>query len=131
MCSIVQQMPCQTTSLLQKRKHSDIIEWSARMMPKTYNPPTNAVVKSLHLDDISHIGLVIGKNGAVFNAITHQTPGISYIWFDKDAKRIEVWGETTTSINQAFEKLWKRINYVESLNKYDNVYTNLLFNYEE
>lgn len=131
MCSIVQQMPFHTTSLLQKRKHYEIVEWSARMMPKIYNPPSSGICKSIYLDDISHIGLVIGKNGAVFNAITHQTPGILYIWFNKNTKCIEVWGDNTTSINHAFEKIWQRINYVDSLNKYDIVHTNLLFNCEE
>lgn len=121
-------MPCQTTSLLQKRKHAEMIGWSARMMPKVYNPPTHGICKKIVLDDVTHIGLIIGKNGSVFNAITHQTPGVEYIWYDKDTKSIEVWAETINGIQLAFEKLWQRVNYVNSLNKYDNVVNNILFN---
>ena len=97
-------MPSPQTSLLEKRKYADMIGWCARMTPKIYNPPTYGVCKKIVLDDVTHIGLIIGKNGSVFNAITHQTPGVEYIWYDKDTKSIEVWAETINGIQLAFEK---------------------------
>lgn len=113
--------------LPKKRKHSEIVAWSATMMPKIYNPPADGICRSVCLDDASHIGLVIGKNGSVFNAITHQTPGVMYIWYNKNTRSIEVWGDSVSGINQAIEKIWQRVNYVDSLRKFDNVHTNLLY----
>jgi polyribonucleotide nucleotidyltransferase len=34
---------------------------------------------------------VIGKDGKVFKAITHQS-GVEYIWYRNDTHTVEVWG---------------------------------------
>lgn len=126
MNSVVFAQTYANVSLPLKRKHSETVGWSARTMPNMYNPPTHAKCTKLYLDDVTHIGLVIGKNGAVFNAITHQTPDVEYIWYDKDSKTIEVWGNSSDAIHNALEKLWKRINDVNSMKKFDRVHTNVL-----
>ena len=54
---------------------------------------------------------VIGKAGYYFNAITYQS-GCSYIWFHKEEGYIEVWGSTQDSLDDAEERLIKRMDHI-------------------
>lgn len=89
------------------------MQWSNRGMPKVYNPPPRGFCQKLSLDSTDNIAMVIGKNGAVFNAITHQTPDLTYIWFDKRTKQIEVWGDTPMSVHAGYHKILNRIEFVK------------------
>ena len=89
--------------------------WSNKMMPKIYNPPPQGRCKTVDISGANKIGLVIGKNGAVFNAITSQTDDVTYIWFDNQTKLVEVWGDSEMGIDMACFKILRRIHYVNSL----------------
>ena len=91
---------------------SNGFQWSNRNMPKFYNPPPKGFCKKVDLHTTDNIGLVIGKNGAVFNAITHQTPDLTYIWFNRQTKSIEVWGDTPMSVHMGYRKILDRIDFV-------------------
>ena len=92
------------------------VQWSNRSMPKIYNPPPSGYLRVLELENTDHIAMVIGKNGAVFNAITHQTRGLTYIWYDRIGKRIEIWGDTTSSVSDGYDKVMDRVRMVRSMN---------------
>ena len=99
-----------------KRKYENSM-WSNKMMPKIYNPPPHGYCKVMPIYDATNIGLVIGKNGTIFNAITHQTPDVNYIWYNRNSKCIEVWGENSTGIEMACHKILERMNYVNTMPK--------------
>lgn len=99
----------------EKKRKFDIAMWSNRLTPKTYNPPPHGDCKTINIIDISNIGLVIGKNGFVFNAITHQTPNVNYIWYNKSSKCIEIWGDTIKDIEIACDKINTRIHEVDKM----------------
>lgn len=54
---------------------------------------------------------VIGNAGFYFNAITHQSK-CSYIWFHKDNGVIEVWGSTSEAVDNATQRLIKRMEHI-------------------
>lgn len=54
---------------------------------------------------------VIGTNGYFFNVITHQS-GVQYIWYHKSSNLIEIWGYSDEVINNAKERLQKRMNTI-------------------
>jgi len=60
----------------------------------------------------AQIGRVIGKEGKVFNAITENTKGVMYIWYNNDSKEIEIYGENMHGIMQATQKLEDRMKRV-------------------
>ena len=99
-------VPCRTSRL----------KWSNRSMPKIYNPPPRGYLRVVELDSTDNIAMVIGKNGAVFNAITHQTRGLTYIWYDRIGKRIEIWGDTTSSVSDGYDKVVNRVHLIRSKN---------------
>lgn len=88
--------------------------WSNRSMPKIYNPPPRGYMRVVDLDSTDQIAMVIGKNGTVFNAITHQTPDLTYIWYDRLYKRIEIWGDTHVSVSQGYQKVMDRVHMIRS-----------------
>lgn len=96
--------------------NSNQTKWSNKMMPKIYNPPPHGTCKTLDISTASKIGLVIGKNGAVFNAITSQTKDVTYIWFDNRTKLVEVWGDSEMGVDMACFKILRRIQYVNDMN---------------
>jgi hypothetical protein len=59
------------------------------------------------------IGKLIGKNGSVFNAITTQTPGIIYIWYNNTTNNIEIWGSSLYGIELASKKILNRMYRVK------------------
>jgi hypothetical protein len=54
---------------------------------------------------------VIGTNGYFFNVITHQSC-VQYIWYHKSSNLIEIWGYCDEFINNAKERLQKRMNTI-------------------
>jgi hypothetical protein len=96
------------------------IKWSNKMMPKIYNPPPHGTCKTIDISKVNKIGLVIGKNGAVFNAITSQTEDVTYIWLDNKTKLIEVWGDSEMGVDMACFKILRRIHYVSNMNDMNN-----------
>lgn len=103
-----------SNTITKKRKTFD---WSNRMTPTIYNPPNYGYCKTLYIQNSSKIGHVIGKKGSVFKAITHQTPGINYIWYNKNSKHIEIWGNDSSSIDSAILKLYARMDSIHSENE--------------
>ena len=98
-----------------KMSQESRLSWSNKTMPKIYNPPPQGTCKTVDISGANKIGLVIGKNGAVFNAITSQTQDVTYIWFDNQTKLVEVWGDSEMGIDMACFKILRRITYVNSL----------------
>ena len=88
--------------------------WSNKMTPKMYNPPMSGYMKSIRVMRGAHIGRVIGKEGKVFNAITENTKGVLYIWYNNDSKEIEIYGENMMGIMQATQKLEDRMKRVSN-----------------
>ena len=112
--SVVQSV--NTVDSSKKRKY-DCLMWSNKMMPKIYNPPPHGYCKTMPIHDATNIGLVIGKNGTIFNAITHQTPDVNYIWYNRNSKCIEIWGENKTGIDSACNKILERMKYINTMPK--------------
>jgi hypothetical protein len=78
--------------------------WECYENPSKYIPPP--FCKSINVPIIlphNLMGYVIGRNGSVFKAITYQVDGLSYIWYDKEKRVIEIWGKTQTSRNKGAE----------------------------
>ena len=96
-----------------KRKQCEV-DLSNKMTPTIYNPPNHGYCKTLYIQNSSKIGHIIGKKGSVFKAITHQTHGINYIWYNKSSKHIEIWGNNSSNIDDAIVKLHARMNSVHS-----------------
>lgn len=83
--------------------------WNNRMTPNIYNPPPNVrYCKIKKIEPNVNVGILIGSNGKVLNAITEQTYGIKYIWFHNDSKEIEIWGDYMDGIVSAIKKIDKR-----------------------
>jgi hypothetical protein len=88
------------------------VTWNKRMTPGKYNPPLNHLCFILPIDKVHHLmGKIIGKDGVVFKAISHQS-GASYIWHDKEKKTIEVWGYNNFIINDAVDRISQRIQLI-------------------
>jgi hypothetical protein len=60
----------------------------------------------------SYMCRIVGKNGTCFNAITHQTEGVIYIWHHITSNIIEIYGLSTESINNAENKIVNRIKMI-------------------
>jgi hypothetical protein len=88
------------------------VVWNKKMTPGKYNPPLNCLQFILPIDRVNHLmGKIIGKDGVVFKAISHQS-GASYIWHDKEKKTLEVWGFNHCIINNAVHRISERIQLI-------------------
>ena len=74
-----------------------------------YIPPVNAHYTQVYVDNISSeiMKVVIGKQGKVFKAITHQAQ-IQYIWYNIENKYIEIWGPED-KVDDAWKRVYDRI----------------------
>ena len=52
---------------------------------------------------------IIGKDGCVFKAITHQSR-TEYIWWNSERNVIEIWGYSDWSIANAYSRLKMRVD---------------------
>ena len=52
---------------------------------------------------------IIGKEGNVFKAITHQS-GTEYIWWNSERNVIEIWGNNDWSLANAYRRLKTRVD---------------------
>lgn len=77
-----------------------------------YNPPINRDFTALNVAGIDDelMYMIIGKDGIVFKAISHQT-GVDYIFWLKEQKMIAVWG-WSDSLPYAVRRLEDRIHLV-------------------
>ena len=50
---------------------------------------------------------MIGKNGKVFKAITHQS-NVQYIWYNIENKYIEIWGPEH-NLQDAYDRIINRL----------------------
>jgi len=82
------------------------------MAPNMYNPPVSKYMKSIGVIRGARIGRVIGNEGKVFNAITENTKGIMYIWYNNDTDEIEIYGDDMKGILHAAQKLATRMKRV-------------------
>lgn len=86
-----------------------------------YNPPLNRDFTALDVYDIDDQTMykIIGKDGIVFKAISHQT-NVDYIFWLKEEKLIAVWG-FTDCIQNALNRLSDRVKLIVSnTSTYDN-----------
>ena len=74
-----------------------------------YNPPVNAHYTQINVKDINSevMKIVIGKNGKVFKAITHQS-NVQYIWYNIENKYIEIWGPEH-NLQDAYNRIITRL----------------------
>ena len=74
-----------------------------------YNPPVNAHYTQINVGDINSevMKIVIGKNGKVFKAITHQS-NVQYIWYNIENKYIEIWGPEH-NLQDAYDRIINRL----------------------
>ena len=74
-----------------------------------YNPPANAHYTQINVGDINSevMKIVIGKNGKVFKAITHQS-NVQYIWYNIENKYIEIWGPEH-NLQDAYDRIINRL----------------------
>lgn len=80
--------------------------WRSDATPNEYNPPPYGKTVSVPiLVSPNLMGYVVGSNGSVFKAITHQVRGATYIWYHQHKQMIELWAST----DSALEKMQKRV----------------------
>ncbi len=87
-----------------------------------YCPPLNREFVGVYVKGISDQTMyqIIGKEGKVFKAISHQT-GVDYIFWLKEDEMIAIWG-FKESLPYAVKRIQDRINLVLS--------NNMMHNYE-
>lgn len=80
--------------------------WRCDATPTEYNPPPYGhMLKIPCMVYPELMGYVIGKNGVVFKAITHQVSGGMYIWYHKDQGMIEIWGDNKHALEGMKERV--------------------------
>lgn len=84
------------------------IEYST---PGVYNPPETkfTVFMEIPPNAPKKLGALIGPEGKVFKAITHQS-GAKYIWCN--GKNIEICGDNMDYIQDAIRRIHDRCNYL-------------------
>ena len=84
------------------------IEYST---PGVYNPPETkfTVFMEIPPNAPKKLGALIGPEGKIFKAITHQS-GVKYIWCN--GKNIEICGDNMDYIQDAIRRIHDRCNYL-------------------
>ncbi len=79
-----------------------------------YNPPLNREFIGVYVKGIDDQTMykIIGKDGKVFKAISHQT-GVDYIFWLKSEEMIAIWG-FAESLPHAVNRIQQRINLILS-----------------
>ena len=79
---------------------------------KKYNPPVHLFNQTFSVDyEPSIMKQIIGYNGAHFKNITIVS-GVSYIWYNREDKYVEIWGVNTFLITNAYTMLEKHITHI-------------------
>ena len=94
----------------------DPLAFFIHLNPGVYTPPLfeEGVSKTyVYVDpeDDHLMGLVIGKNGYYFKAITHASR-TRYIWYNRNTHLIEIWGAAHCLMN-AVQRINHRIDFVK------------------
>lgn len=93
--------------------------WDSKNSPNKYNPPPFGDHKTINvMIDKDLMKYVIGKNGICFKAITHQVNGVLYIWYNSENMTIEVWGMYDECIDEAIDRINKRIKLIAKQNSF-------------
>ena len=87
----------------------EIDTWKNDLTPTVYNPPPYGFCKMVYIPEHVSIGKLIGKNGSVFNAITRDTQGIIYMWFNNKNNTIEIWSTNLYGLEIASKKIFNRM----------------------
>jgi hypothetical protein len=84
--------------------------WSQHSKPGEYNPPPYGWYQIIPVSVTpEQMKKVIGKDGICFKAITHQVPGILYIWHNRSNNTIEIYGLNPNGIIEAINRLNTRM----------------------
>ena len=89
--------------------------WNSKLRPNVYNPPPTAkYVKSIGLDDyvLNNVGSLIGDKGKVFNAITRNSKGMLYIWYNNETNEVEMHGNSMRGVLYATKKIKQRVEAI-------------------
>lgn len=87
--------------------------WSNKNLPGYYNPPANTFFTQVPITvEPELMGFVMGKQGAVFKAITHQCR-LHYIWFAKERGMVEIWGPEW-GLQEAVKRLTERMDLIKN-----------------
>jgi len=81
--------------------------------PGVYNPPDAVFTVFMELPQNipKKLGVLIGPNGRIFKAITHQS-GSKYIWCN--GKNIEISADKIECISDAIKRIYARCDYLET-----------------
>lgn len=103
--NMMMQQQYQQTMMMQQQQQSQYNEHISGV----YNPPANAHYTQINVGDINSevMKIVIGKNGKVFKAITHQS-NVQYIWYNIENKYIEIWGPEH-NLQDAYDRIINRL----------------------
>jgi len=98
--------------------------------PKVYAPPRGDYYTEVHIPPVCDnakmnniMSRIVGKNGSVFKAITHNS-NASYIWSRNIPAPylynvIEIWGPTESSIVMAKQRIEDRVNTIIEQHVYE------------
>ena len=99
-----------------QRNGKGILTWDvipAYKTPGVYNPPDAVFTVFMELPQNipKKLGVLIGPNGRIFKAITHQS-GSKYIWCN--GKNIEISADKIECISDAIKRIYARCDYLET-----------------
>ena len=85
-------------------------------IPNVYSPPIelghHLYMFPLLDNEKEHIGHIIGKNGFYFKQLTHNTFGVSYIWYNEYNGMIELWTEYKFVQPNIIFKILRHISHI-------------------
>lgn len=86
--------------------------WSPQMTPGSFNPPPGAAFTEVpYALPPESMKKVIGKEGSVFKAITHQTR-VYYIWKLEERNTIGIWGPPE-NLDAAAARIQARLKLIQ------------------
>lgn len=80
-----------------------------------YNPPVDALYCEVTLPTTmqwSWIWRIVGAQGSVLKAITHQS-GADYLWWNQEKGVIEIWAYSLYALHDAYYRVSDRVQWFE------------------
>lgn len=89
-------------------------QWRCDAKPFEYNPPPCGMMATVPLMVTPDLmKFVIGREGSVFKAITHQVKGAQYIWYHKGLDVIEIWALNSKALNNIENRLVNKMLLIQ------------------
>lgn len=88
-------------------------EWRADSEPGVFNPPEHALSTVVMCTTPPELmPRVIGKQGAVFNAITRSVPGAKYIWYLPTAHTVVLYADKVDALAEMVLRVEDRMRVI-------------------